>query len=49
MSADPPKRVDVLSNIERRIKDFDTSKIRERFYRVVDMIAASPKKDYYVC
>lgn len=42
MSADPPKRVDVLSNIERRIKDFDTSKIRERFYRVVDMIAVSP-------
>lgn len=42
MSTDPPKRVDVLSNIERRIKDFDTSKIRDRFYRLVDMIAASP-------
>ena len=42
MSTDPPKRVDVLSNIERRIRDVDTSKIRDRLYRVVDMIAASP-------
>lgn len=42
MSTNPPKRVDVLSGIERRIKGVDTSKIRDRLYRVVDVIAASP-------